>query len=51
MDGKAEEYARRAEDAERQAEQAEDPGAKQIYLDIAARWRQMAEQAKRIPRY
>jgi hypothetical protein len=42
-----EEYRRRAEEAEKMAESTQDYTAKQIYLDIARRWRELAAQAER----
>jgi hypothetical protein len=44
---KAEEHRRKAEGAEAQAERTRDYAAKQIYLDIARQWREMAAQADR----
>jgi hypothetical protein len=43
----ADEYCRYAQDAERRAEKIHDPVAKETYRDIAAKWRQIAEQGER----
>ena len=40
----------RAADCELQAERANDPTAKQAYLDLAARWRRIAETCEYIER-
>ena len=40
---RAEEYRKRAEEAEAMAAATRDPGAKQAYLEIAQQWRQLAE--------
>jgi hypothetical protein len=48
MNAKVEEYRRMAEEAEKQAANTKDQRAKETYLDLAARWREMAEQAKRM---
>jgi len=42
----AEEYRKRAEDAEAMAAAARDPHAKQAYLEIAQQWQQLAEHAE-----
>jgi hypothetical protein len=44
---RAEEYRRRAKEAEEQANKVRDPSAKEGFLDIARQWREMAEQAER----
>jgi len=44
---KAEEYLRRAEEAERQAEAVTNYAAKQLYLNVASQWRELAEQAEK----
>jgi hypothetical protein len=45
---KAEEYLRKAEVAEAEAERARDYATKQTYLDIARQWREMAAYAERL---
>ena len=47
MGSKADEYRRKAEEAEKRAADALDPEAKRLYRDIAARWVELAEQADR----
>jgi hypothetical protein len=47
---RAEEYRKRAEDAEARAETTRDPSAKQAYLEIAQQWRQLAEHAEHMER-
>jgi hypothetical protein len=47
MGSKADEYRRRAKDAEEQAEGFSDPTVKIAWLSIAKHWRDMAEQAER----
>ena len=47
MGSKAEEYRRRAAEADRQAEQAKDTQAIQTYRKAAAHWRELAEKAER----
>jgi hypothetical protein len=47
---RAEEYRRRAEEAEAMAAAARDPSAKQAYLEIAQQWRQLAEHAEHMER-
>jgi hypothetical protein len=44
---RVEEYRLRAKEAEEQANKTRDPSAKEEFLDIARRWRQMAEHAER----
>jgi hypothetical protein len=44
---KAEEYRKRAKEAEEQASKVRDHAAKQGFLDIARQWRELAEQAER----
>lgn len=41
----AEAYRRKAEEAERCADKASDPEAKQIYREMAAHWRELALEA------
>jgi hypothetical protein len=43
---RAEEYRKRAEEAEALAAATGDPKAKQAYLEIAQQWRQLAEHAE-----
>ena len=43
----AEEYRQKAEEAEAQAQAAKDQAAREVYRDIARRWREMAEQVDR----
>ena len=43
---RAEEYRKKAEEAEARAETTRDPSAKQAYLEIAQQWRQLAEHAE-----
>jgi hypothetical protein len=47
MSTKAEEYRRKAEEAEAEAERTRDYAAKQIYLEIARRLREIAASAER----
>jgi hypothetical protein len=47
---RAEEYRKRAEEAESMAVAAGDPSAKKAYLEIAQQWRQLAEHAERMER-
>ena len=47
MASKAEEYRRYAKDADKKASEVTDAQAKAIYRNIAAHWREMAEQAER----
>ena len=47
MASKAEQYRRKAEEAEKLAEVARDYHAKAIYLDIARKWRELADQIER----
>ena len=47
MASKAEEYRRKADEAEKHAAVVKDEAAKAIYRNIASHWRQMAEQAER----
>jgi hypothetical protein len=44
---RAEEYRQRAQEAEEQADKVRDPSAKQGFLDVARRYRDMADQAER----
>jgi hypothetical protein len=44
---KSEAYQRKAEEAERCAELATDPRAKEIYRELAAQWRELAIEAAR----
>ena len=44
---RAEEYRQRAKEAEGQAAKTNDSFAKQGFLEIARKWRQMAEEAER----
>jgi len=43
----AEQYRRKAREAEALAEAARDQAAKETYLETAERWRRLAEQAER----
>jgi len=45
---RAEEYRKRAEEAEAMAAATRDPRAKQAYLEIAQQWRQLAEHAEQM---
>ena len=47
MGSKAEEYRRRAAEADKQAEQAKDAQAIQTYRKAAAHWRELAKKAER----
>lgn len=47
MGQKADDYRRRAKEAEEKAKQVKDLEAKKAYADIANHWRIMAEQADR----
>ena len=47
METKAEQYRRKAEEAEQLAESVRDYAAKQAYVEIARQWREMAAQAER----
>jgi len=47
MASKAEQYRRKAEEAEKQAAGVKDEAAKAIYRNIAAHWRELAEQTER----
>ncbi|HXB80809.1 MAG TPA: hypothetical protein VNX23_25945 [Bradyrhizobium sp.] len=47
---RAEEYRKKAEEAEARAEATRDPNAKQAYLEIAQQWRQLAEHAEHMER-
>jgi len=47
---RAEEYRKKAEEAEAMAAAARDPSAKQAYLEIAQQWRQLAEHAEHMER-
>ena len=47
MATKADEYRRKAREAEQQAEKVSDPEAKRIYRDLAVQWQQMAIEAAR----
>jgi hypothetical protein len=47
MSTKAEEYHRKAEEAEAEAERTREYAAKQIYLEIARRLREIAASAER----
>jgi len=47
VESKAEEYRRRAKDAEQQAEQARDVAAKRSWGEVAEQWREMAIRAER----
>jgi hypothetical protein len=47
---RAEEYRKRAEEAEARAQTTGDPSAKQAYLEIAQQWRQLAEHAEHLER-
>jgi hypothetical protein len=47
MSAKADEYRKKAEEAEATAAKVRDWEAKQTYLEIARTWRAMAEQAER----
>jgi hypothetical protein len=44
--GRAEEYDRRAAEAEARAKQTRDPFVKRQWEELAAQWRVMAEQAR-----
>ena len=48
MSDRADAYRRRAEDCERAASRVSDPNIRTAYLDVAARWRRMAEQQQAI---
>lgn len=48
MDSRAEEYRRKATEAEAEAKRTHDDAARQIYLEIARLLRQMADQAERV---
>jgi hypothetical protein len=47
MTTRSETYQRKAEEAERSAERATDPAAKEIYRELAAQWRELALEAAR----
>jgi hypothetical protein len=48
MDSRAEEYRRKAMEAEAEANRTHDYAARQIYLEIAQLLRQMADHAERV---
>jgi hypothetical protein len=48
METRAEEYRRKAAEAEESAARTRDDAAKRIYLEIARLLRQMADQAERV---
>jgi len=50
MTTRAEEYRRKAEEAEREAERANDTFLRQKYMDIAREWREMADHIERYRR-
>jgi hypothetical protein len=43
----ADQYRRKAEEADKQAEQSRDPETQQIYRAFAERWRTLAKQVER----
>jgi hypothetical protein len=47
---RAEEYRKKAEEADTMAAATRDPGAKKAYLEIAQQWRQLAEHAENMER-
>jgi hypothetical protein len=50
MSSRADEYLRRADEAEKRANECTDPIARDIHLEIARQWRLMAERAQRSDR-
>ena len=48
MGERADAYRRRANDCEQAASRVKDPDVRTVYLDMAARWRRMAEQQEAI---
>ncbi len=51
MATRAEEYRRRAEQCERAAKVAADLAARRSYVEMARRWRDMAERAEALERW
>lgn len=47
MVSKAEDFRRRAEEADKQAEEAKDSQAREFYRKAAAQWRLLADKAER----
>jgi len=50
MESRADSFRAKATDAFKEAERTTDPAAKALFIDLARRWHELAEQTERIDR-